>query len=169
MRGTQVWSLVQEDSTCRGATNPRYHNYWSLCLEPTSHNYWGCLPRICVPQQEKPLQWEAHKPQWSVAPTSHMREACTYQQRLSTSKSKNKYTTKMWKKTKQNPVSPKIKKFRTWLLDTDSLSGESFLCLVSGLFILFVVPSQSRVIFWFCVSFSFEISFSFLPFFLLVS
>ena len=27
--GTQVWSLVQEDPTCRGATKPMCHNYWS--------------------------------------------------------------------------------------------------------------------------------------------
>ena len=27
--GTQVRSLVQEDPTCRGATRPMHHNYWS--------------------------------------------------------------------------------------------------------------------------------------------
>ena len=29
MQGTQVWSLVWEDSTCLGATKPMDHNYWS--------------------------------------------------------------------------------------------------------------------------------------------
>ena len=27
--GTLVWSLVQQDSTCRGATKPVHRNYWS--------------------------------------------------------------------------------------------------------------------------------------------
>ena len=35
----QVRSLVQEDSTCLGATKPMCHNCWSLCtLEPMVHN-----------------------------------------------------------------------------------------------------------------------------------
>ena len=45
--GTQVWSLVQEDSTCRGATKPVHHSYWARMLSSLA------LP------QEKPLQWEA--------------------------------------------------------------------------------------------------------------
>ena len=38
---TQVWSLVQEDPTCRRATKPMYHNYWACALEPTGLNYWS--------------------------------------------------------------------------------------------------------------------------------
>lgn len=34
--GDQVWSLVQEDSTCPGATKPVSHNY-----EPTWCSYWS--------------------------------------------------------------------------------------------------------------------------------
>ena len=30
---TQVWSLVREDSTCRGATKPVCHNYWACFLQ----------------------------------------------------------------------------------------------------------------------------------------
>ena len=30
MYQTLVWSLVQEDSTCHGATKPVCHNYWAL-------------------------------------------------------------------------------------------------------------------------------------------
>ena len=41
MQGTWVWSLVQEDPTCRGATKPVHHNYWACALEPASHNYWS--------------------------------------------------------------------------------------------------------------------------------
>ena len=31
MQVTGIRSLVQEDPTCRGATKPTGHNYWSLC------------------------------------------------------------------------------------------------------------------------------------------
>ena len=37
MQGAWVRSLVQEDSTCQGATWPMYHNYWALscnCCSP---------------------------------------------------------------------------------------------------------------------------------------
>ena len=55
MQGTQVRSLVQEDSTCHGAT------------KPTRHSYWACVPRTCALQEEGPLPWEAQAPQWRVA------------------------------------------------------------------------------------------------------
>ena len=32
MQGTQVWALVREDPTCRGATKPVHHNYWACAL-----------------------------------------------------------------------------------------------------------------------------------------
>ena len=38
---TLVWSLVQEDPTCRGATKPVHHNYWACALEPLCRNYWS--------------------------------------------------------------------------------------------------------------------------------
>ena len=34
-----VWSPIQEDSTCRGATKPVFLNYWACSLEPRSCNY----------------------------------------------------------------------------------------------------------------------------------
>ena len=49
MQGTQVWSLVQEDATCRGATKPVRHNYWACALEPASHNYWACMLQLLKP------------------------------------------------------------------------------------------------------------------------
>ena len=52
--GTQVQFLVQEDSTRHEATKPTCHNYWA-----------------CAPQQEKPLQWEAHALQQRAAPVRH--------------------------------------------------------------------------------------------------
>lgn len=35
---TWVRSLVQEESTCHGATKPAHHSYWVSALEPTSCN-----------------------------------------------------------------------------------------------------------------------------------
>ena len=51
MQETQVWSLVQEDPTGRGATKSVLHNCWACAPEPV----W---PRAHAPQ-EKPPQWEA--------------------------------------------------------------------------------------------------------------
>ena len=83
MQGTWVRALVWEDPTCHGATKPVRHNYWAWALEPMSHNYWARVPQLLsphattteahvpragAPQQEKPPQWEAHAPQWRVAP-----------------------------------------------------------------------------------------------------
>ena len=34
LQGTPVWSLVQEDSTCLGATKPVCHNYWAWVPQP---------------------------------------------------------------------------------------------------------------------------------------
>ena len=56
MQGTRVRALVWEDPTCRGATSP------------VSHNYWACASGACAPLQEEPQRWEAHEPQWRVAP-----------------------------------------------------------------------------------------------------
>ena len=66
--GDQVWFLVWEDPTCRGATKRVGHNYWACALEPGSCNYWVCAPRACAPQREKPLQLGAHTPQLESSP-----------------------------------------------------------------------------------------------------
>ena len=83
MQGKRVRALVQEDTTCHGATKPVRRNYWACALEPMSHNYWSpCTttteahaPRAHAPQQEKPPQWEACAPQQRVAPTPATRES----------------------------------------------------------------------------------------------
>ena len=76
IQGKWVRSLVREDPTCWGATKPIHHNYW-VCmpqllklalsvahvpqlLSPHAATAQACAPRARVPQQEKPLQWEAH-------------------------------------------------------------------------------------------------------------
>ena len=67
MQGTWVWSLVPEDSTCRGATKAHVPQLLSLRAATTEVR----VPKACALQQEKPLQWEASAPQWGVAPTLH--------------------------------------------------------------------------------------------------
>ena len=58
MQGTWIRPLVQEDSTCHGATNPMCHNYWACLLwSPWAAATEACLPRAHAPQQEKPSQW----------------------------------------------------------------------------------------------------------------
>ena len=62
---TQVWTLVQKDPTCCGATKPctTTERTW----QPGSYNHWAHMqqllkavhPRTCALQQEKPLHWEA--------------------------------------------------------------------------------------------------------------
>ena len=71
LQGTRVRALVREDPTCRRATKPVCHNYWAC--EPQLLSPWAtttgsvCLgPMLC--NKEKPPQWEAHAPQWRVAP-----------------------------------------------------------------------------------------------------
>ena len=65
MQGTQVQSLVRENPTCRRATKPVCHNYWSPSATTTETH----APRAHALQQEKPPQREAHAPQQRVAPT----------------------------------------------------------------------------------------------------
>ena len=58
IQGTQVWSLVWEESMCRGATKPVHQDFWT------------CVPRARAPQQEKRPQWEACTWPRGVAPVS---------------------------------------------------------------------------------------------------
>ena len=55
MHGTQVWSLVQEDPTCNGATKPLHHNYSAWALEPVSHIYWAHVPQLLKPVCLEPV------------------------------------------------------------------------------------------------------------------
>ena len=76
MQGSLVWSLIQEDPICHGATKPRHHSYQACTFEPLSHNYWAPVLRLlkpashrtCALQQEKPLQWETHTPKPESSP-----------------------------------------------------------------------------------------------------
>ena len=62
MQGTRVQALVWEDPTCRGATKRMSRNYWACALETM---------RLEPALRNKPPQWEAHAPQWGVAPAQH--------------------------------------------------------------------------------------------------
>ena len=76
-QGTRIWSLVQEDSTCRRAAKPVCRNYCACALDPSSCSPWSPsptwellssyaeteekarTPKTLASQQETPLQWEA--------------------------------------------------------------------------------------------------------------
>ena len=50
IQGIWVWSVVQEDTTCCGATKPVCHNYWACALEPRNcdkRNYHNEKPAHC--------------------------------------------------------------------------------------------------------------------------
>ena len=54
MKETWVWSLNQEDPTCRKTPKPVCHNYRACALE---FNYWSpCALEAMLLQQEKPMQ-----------------------------------------------------------------------------------------------------------------
>ena len=55
IQGTQVWDLVWEDPTCRGAAKPVHHNYWACALEPVSHSYWAHVPQLLKPARLEPV------------------------------------------------------------------------------------------------------------------
>ena len=54
MQGTRVQALVREDPTCRRATKPVSHNYWTCALESASHNYWARAPQLLSPHAWSP-------------------------------------------------------------------------------------------------------------------
>ena len=93
IQGTSVQSLIQEDPTYCGATEPMGHKLWAGTLETTGYNYWaqratttkGCAtcPRACVLQQEKP-QWEACAQLQSGPHSPQLEKACVQQWRPST-------------------------------------------------------------------------------------
>ena len=54
MQGTQVWSLVWEDLTCRRATKPVCHNSWACMLKLLQPL---CLEHVLC--NKKPPRWES--------------------------------------------------------------------------------------------------------------
>ena len=78
MQETWVWSLIWEDPTWLIETKPVSHHYSACALELGNCNFWAQVqqllkpvyPRTPVPQQEKPLQWEAQALQPESSPHS---------------------------------------------------------------------------------------------------
>ena len=88
MQGTQVWSLVQEDSTCCGATKPVYCNYWPCVLSPHT-------PEPVLHERSRNNEKSPHRNE-SSSPLLHLEKACAQQRRPSTAK--NKWINKLKKK-----------------------------------------------------------------------
>ena len=96
MLGTQVWSLLQEDTTRLGATKPGHPDYWArpssrACepqlMSPCAAATKALMPAACPPKQEETLQWEA--PRWRLDPHSpQLEKASVQQQRPSATKNK---------------------------------------------------------------------------------
>ena len=55
VQGTQVRSLVREDSKCHGAAKPVHDNSWACDLEPMSHKYWAHVPQLLKPTRLEPM------------------------------------------------------------------------------------------------------------------
>ena len=77
MQGAWVPSLVQKDPTSCWTTKPSCHNYWNPCalglpgqMSPCATTTEALESRAYVPQQEKPLRWEAHTQQLESSPHS---------------------------------------------------------------------------------------------------
>ena len=82
---SQVQSLVQEDSTCHGATKPICYNYWTSILKPTSHNYWSpctCAWGLCPTTREATAR-NPHTAMKSSPSLLQLEKACMRQQRRS--------------------------------------------------------------------------------------
>ena len=89
MQGTRVWSLVQEDPTCCGATKPVHHNYWVCALEHASHNYWSlCAQSLCSTTREATAMRSPHTARKSSPHSPQLEKARMQQWRPNTAKNK---------------------------------------------------------------------------------
>ena len=86
--GDMVWSLVQEDSACHGATKPVHQNYWAGTLKPVCCRYRNLCARSLTP--EKPPQREACVPQLASSPCTPQLETFLTQQRSPSAAEKKK-------------------------------------------------------------------------------
>ena len=59
MQETQVWSLVQEDSSGWGSTKPMGCNCWAGALGPASLNYWARVLQLLRPAHLEPREAQA--------------------------------------------------------------------------------------------------------------
>ena len=132
MKGICIWSLVQEDSICWGATKPTDHNYWAQKL-----------------QLLKPMHWEPALPN----PRSHSNASQLESDPILTATREPQYSN-------EDPVQPKINYFFKKKYNQGSslslsrrkmnqnLHCISFIgCSVHGTF-------QARILEWIAISFS---------------
>ena len=69
MQETWVQSLIWEDPTCHGATEPLNHNYWACApLSPPAAPTEACMPLILWSTTKEALGWEAHTLQLETSP-----------------------------------------------------------------------------------------------------
>ena len=62
MQETWVQSLVWEDSTSHGATEPVSHNYWASVLGPMHDNQWAPVPSPLKPMCLQPMLHNERSP-----------------------------------------------------------------------------------------------------------
>ena len=86
MQETQVWSLIQEDPTCRGAAKPVHRKYWACALEPGSCSCWSpCgLEPVCHDKR-------SHCHEKPVNCNERVALITTAQPKINTIKKKDKY------------------------------------------------------------------------------
>ena len=86
---TQVWALVREDPTCRGATKPVRQDYWACTLEAASHNYWAHMPKSpCSTTREATAMRSPRTTMKSSPRSPQLEKARAQQQRPHTDKNK---------------------------------------------------------------------------------
>ena len=91
MQRTWVWSLVQEDSTCCGATKDCKPQLLSLWSSPGPQLLKPTCPRICALQQERPSRWQARALQLEInSPLVATRESLHAAMKTQSSQKKKK-------------------------------------------------------------------------------
>ena len=90
MQEIWVWSFIQEDPTCHGATKLVCHIYWTCAPKPRNHNCWAHTlqllkpprPRTGTQKQQKPPQGEAWASQLESGPSSPQQSKAQQQDRV---------------------------------------------------------------------------------------
>ena len=75
MQGTRIWSLVQEDPTCRGTRKPVRHSYWSLrAWSPCSATREATTISLCTARKSRPCWRHLEKALFAATKTQHSRK-----------------------------------------------------------------------------------------------
>ena len=80
-KGTWVWYLVQEDSTCCRATKPMLHSYWACATTAEAHEPWSPYSATREPTAMGSLHTTTrdspHSPQLEKGPRAATKSPCT--------------------------------------------------------------------------------------------